>query len=489
MEKWIEVSDPTVIEELCGTDIKKVMFGDRFMVALTESQEMYTGGLCLYGRCGNGMDSETYCKPNKILIEGQLIIDISCSHFYTVLLTDKQQVYTFGSSDISGRDPDLTPTRIGLFGFEKITSISSGYYHGLALTQTGKLYAWGCNEYGQLGLKDSKRENKPKLVEMPNNVSVKQISCGNEFNLLLTKEGNIYSFGRNYYGELGHNNNAFCVKIPTLIVTKSKFTEILAFGSQSFALNESNGIEFWGQMTDEIISSPHKTNVSSLQEAIILCNKYPFTIEPIIITEEMLKKLTETNEILPSIRVMKSMLKGFNNHKNSDFRFKIECQEYDFPKDSSNDGIHYKFIYCYKWFVEENCNFLKEMFANRKSVNETEIKGYSYETYYHFIQYLYTDSIETKDIQVLMEMLLLSDMYSEEELKTRSVSVIKPLINVENVCNIYSSAIENRSTDLEEYCFEFMTKNIKSIIKTKSYSELDPKIAKNFYTKKVEKLM
>ena len=63
-----------------------------------------------------------------------------------------------------------------------------------------------------------------------------------------------------------------------------------------------------------------------------------------------------------------------------------------------------------------------------------EIKGYSYETYFHFIQYLYTDSIETKDIKLLNELLLLSDMYSEEELKYRCVSEIKPLLNVENVC-------------------------------------------------------
>ena len=78
-------------------------------------------------------------------------------------------------------------------------------------------------------------------------------------------------------------------------------------------------------------------------------------------------------------------------------------------------------------------------------------------------------------------------MYSEEELKTRCVSVIKPLMNVENVCYIYCSAINNKSSDLEEYCFEFMTKNIKSIIKTKDYEQMDPKIGKSFYTKYIEK--
>ena len=68
-------------------------------------------------------------------------------------------------------------------------------------------------------------------------------------------------------------------------------------------------------------------------------------------------------------------------------------------------------------------------------------------------------------------MLLLSDMYSEEELKTRCVSAIKPLMIVENVCYIYSSAITNNSVDLEEYCFDFMSQNMKKIVKTKDYSQ------------------
>ena len=190
---------------------------------------------------------------------------------------------------------------------------------------------------------------------------------------------------------------------------------------------------------------------------------------------------------------MKTLVKGFNNSKNSDFKFKIKRQECEEPNDSCpsddpNNG--YDIIYCHKWIIEENCDYLKKMFANIKSIeesNEMEIKGYSYETFFHFIQYIYTDSIETKDIELLNEMLLLSDMYSDEELKTRCVSVIKLLMDVQNVSNFYCSAIINKSSDLEEYCFEFMTKNIKSIIKTKGWEQMDAKIGKTFYTKYIEK--
>ena len=493
MESVVKISDPTVIEELCGKDIRKVVLGDRFMVALTESHELYTGGLCSYGRCGNGLNDNTinYCKPKKVFNEDPLIVDICCGQHYTVILTDKQLVYTFGSYDRNSHGRAIrTPTLISLFEFEKITSISCGDYHALALTQNGKVYAWGYNAYGQLGLKhDNEYVYKTELVEMPNNVSVKQISCGSYHSLLLTTDGSIYSCGFGGGGQLGFKNKS-SVNIPTHVSTTCKIKEILAYGDQSYSMNVSNRIEFWGlNVTEEIILSPHITDFDSFQDALILCTKYPFTIEPIILKSDQIKKPNKAYNYLLSNRVMRTMAKGFNNPKNTDFQFKIKREEYNyFEKNcpSDNPNKEYDIIHCHKWFVEENCEHLKKMFANRKSVNETEIKGYSYETYFNFIQYLYTDSIETKDIETLNEMLLLSDMYSEEELKTRCVSGIIPLLNVENVCQFYSSAITNKSSDLEEYCFEFMAENLKSIVKTEGYEQLDPKIAKTFLKKQFE---
>ena len=410
MKTEIKVTIPAVIEELCGEDIKKVVFGDRFMVALTESNEIYTGGLCRWGRCGNGIDSNTYCKPQKILIKDQSIVDICCGFGHTLILTDKQQVYIFGAlySDTTGlrfseiwkatNSLILIPNLIRLF--EKITSISCGYRHALALTQSGKVYSWGCNSHGELGLKHNNYEGHPKLVEMPNNISVKQISGGNDFSLLLTTEGNIYSFGNNSHGQLGLNNTND-VFIPTLVSNTSKITKILAFDLQSFAMNSFNFVEFWGQnITGETILSPQKTYINSLQDAI-LCTKYPFTIEPIILKNNSNEKPKESTKKVPSSRLMRTMAKGFNNPKNTDFRFKIKRIECDEPEKNSPSDVRnnkYEIIYCHKWFVEENCDYLKKMFDNQKSVNEIEIKVYSYETYFNFIQYLYTDSIETKDM-------------------------------------------------------------------------------------------
>ena len=36
-------------------------------------------------------------------------------------------------------------------GLNDVVSIAAGYYHSLALKKDGTIWAWGNNEYGQLG--------------------------------------------------------------------------------------------------------------------------------------------------------------------------------------------------------------------------------------------------------------------------------------------------------------------------------------------------
>ena len=38
------------------------------------------------------------------------------------------------------------------------------YYHSFILKESGELFAFGCNSYGQLGLADNKKRNIPTLL-------------------------------------------------------------------------------------------------------------------------------------------------------------------------------------------------------------------------------------------------------------------------------------------------------------------------------------
>ncbi len=38
------------------------------------------------------------------------------------------------------------------FNDERIVMISCGYWHSMALTESGHVFSWSCNGFGQLGM-------------------------------------------------------------------------------------------------------------------------------------------------------------------------------------------------------------------------------------------------------------------------------------------------------------------------------------------------
>ena len=88
-----------------------------------------------------------------------------------------------------------------------IKDVSCGGAHTLILSKSGDLFSIGSNEFGQLGLNDRqlKFTTAPLLVQEAKNmnVTIKQIATGSAHNLILTDNGQIFSWGSNFKGECG----------------------------------------------------------------------------------------------------------------------------------------------------------------------------------------------------------------------------------------------------------------------------------------------
>lgn len=91
-----------------------------------------------------------------------------------------------------------------------------GDKHVLALTVSGKVYAWGSNEFGQVGTgEDIHFYDSPQLVYPISTLKslpeedriVKQIVACDEQSYLLTSSGRMLTWGRNQDGLLGRMLN------------------------------------------------------------------------------------------------------------------------------------------------------------------------------------------------------------------------------------------------------------------------------------------
>jgi len=88
----------------------------------------------------------------------------------------------------------------------KIKSVSAGCQHSLAVTTTGKVYAWGENNLGQLGDTTKKPRKLPVAVKLPSGVTATGISAGCFFSFALTDNG-LYGWGNNLNDQLGNTES------------------------------------------------------------------------------------------------------------------------------------------------------------------------------------------------------------------------------------------------------------------------------------------
>jgi alpha-tubulin suppressor-like RCC1 family protein len=82
--------------------------------------------------------------------------------------------------------------------------VSGGHLHIVALKNDGTLWAWGYNEYGQLGMNHTSNLSSPVQVGSLNNW--KAIFGGGLHSLALKTDGSIWCWGNNEKGQLGSND-------------------------------------------------------------------------------------------------------------------------------------------------------------------------------------------------------------------------------------------------------------------------------------------
>mmetsp|Transcript_8791 Transcript_8791/g.26070 ORF Transcript_8791/g.26070 Transcript_8791/m.26070 type:complete len:173 (+) Transcript_8791:564-1082(+) len=71
------------------------------------------------------------------------------------------------------------------------------------------LFTWGRGEDGQLGLGDTSDQDEPEYVDALRGVGIRQIACGSGHTVVLSTEGEVYTWGRGDDGRLGHGDNGW----------------------------------------------------------------------------------------------------------------------------------------------------------------------------------------------------------------------------------------------------------------------------------------
>ena len=126
---------------------------------------------------------------------------------------------------------------------DKSVMVSLGMYHSAAISNNGELYTWGRNDYGQLGHGDYTDRSEPtKVIGLKNVVAV---SLGDYHSAALTSNGEMYTWGLNENGQLGHGNY-INYTIPWRVDSISKIEKISLGGNHSAAVTGGE-LYTWGK--------------------------------------------------------------------------------------------------------------------------------------------------------------------------------------------------------------------------------------------------
>jgi alpha-tubulin suppressor-like RCC1 family protein len=123
-----------------------------------------------------------------------------------------------------------------------LLSICGGGTHNIALAEDRSLWAWGSNTAGQSGFPE---EIKIMTVpcQIPNTTNFVQVAAGWEFSLALDIEGNVWGFGSNEFGQLGQDKKILKCITPTRVEDLTNVKMITAGDAFGIALNNQG--ELW----------------------------------------------------------------------------------------------------------------------------------------------------------------------------------------------------------------------------------------------------
>ena len=128
--------------------------------------------------------------------------------------------------------------------------------HTVTLKTNGTVWTFGNNTYGQLGIGTLNNEDEPHQVIFGNGTSsgetespsikIKQIAIGEFHSAALDTDGNVWTWGRNNYYQLGTQGGEYSVS-PVKVTGIPKVTRIASGNNSIMAITENNKLVVWGQ--------------------------------------------------------------------------------------------------------------------------------------------------------------------------------------------------------------------------------------------------
>ena len=235
------------------TNIAAIAAGANHMLALKSDGTVWAWGDNVRGQIGNGTTSNL-TKPTQVqALSG--VVAIAAGGLHSLALKSDGRAYGWGDNAQLqlGFQTGVyysTPSEItGLLSSYGVVDLAGGNNFTLALAADGKVYTFGNNSLGQLGIGVASNKYAPQHVtEVSNAVSV---AAGAYFALAVREDGTMKSWGQNNHGQLGNGAMSAWQKTPVDVnLGTCKAFRADGGGSHAVALCVAGTVVAWGLNTN-----------------------------------------------------------------------------------------------------------------------------------------------------------------------------------------------------------------------------------------------
>ncbi|XP_046333893.2 X-linked retinitis pigmentosa GTPase regulator-like isoform X1 [Haliotis rufescens] len=155
--------------------------------------------------------------PNKFWVKNDKVLQIECGDEHTALITSSGRIFMFGTNNWGQLGlPDVKtankPSCIKSLKTEKLKLVACGRNHSIIATESGKLFTFGANGEGQLGIEDINDANIPRHIDSLDAVPYSMLGAGVEHSVALTEDGRVFVWGGGGEGQLGLGHDT---EVPT----------------------------------------------------------------------------------------------------------------------------------------------------------------------------------------------------------------------------------------------------------------------------------
>ncbi len=217
---------------------------------------------------------------------------------HTIALKSDGTVWAWGANDFDQlgcstcNNGGMSPTQVaGLSGIKEIATNSYGT-HNLALDNVGNIWAWGNNTYGQLGNGTTGGTSLgPAIVKDASGTGdladISTIAAGQYWSVAVKQDGSVWTWGRDYWGELGNDSPHMDKNLPvqvklgdssaTVIGNLLDITSLATGVSHNFALRSDGTLWSWGCYNDGRLGPGRTYNNGSLAMEVTSVSPNPLS--------------------------------------------------------------------------------------------------------------------------------------------------------------------------------------------------------------------